>query len=1007
MSKRQQVELGLDAPTLQPAAEPVNVYYRPALPAPLLKPIIDLSPLSEVAAKIAHEQRQIQAARDKEAGKSLVTKNRSAMQAALSGIDELAPGAGAQVAAAMAGPGGAAVASAAQEAASQNRATNQDAWSRLVSKGLVPEGASPWTRVGALEAAAQDLMDRYGRELKGRLDEVSKQLDANGVPTMPADPQRVIAQTWAKYEKNPVFQDFYAQRVLNDLKPQIDSGFEGEAAAQLGKNQAEFRYQNVTQQLAGKLNDLAVSGKPWGPDAYAQLGTFQNEQMRRRSMKEVHQSTLDAIETVAANEAAIDPNLAASFLDNAMDIPSGTTTMGKDTRSAERLRELKQRYLAEAETKDHRGRADRAQVREDTIRTSVDSALNAMSEAIKNGANPIDAGNSELARIRKEGVRAGDADLTGTVASAIEQLVQNRANASAPGLSDQISARIESGDTAGLDAQMQEMLKTGALSWKDYSAQKATLAKRRDVTSVVEENPVYVRGLSDISALVPQDLPVEVRGPIQDRVEQDRRKYTSALAEYAQNLGGSDAEKAVEIRKWSEKWISDLTATRTAESASLRSSRDAAVAVIEQKHARHEDAAAEVEAAQKAGFLSRSEANGYLATSSGLAGGAWFMGRPEYTQALTTVQYKAQAAAEAFGKISDAPGQFADLLSFAQSELQSRYAARLSTDLKDVPIAQIPSRSREILGEVVDKVTKSLGDTARDRAKSLMSGGKPIGEAVTAAQDEPTGNKDALANSVKTQVAALGLDGYRQYLNLGRHAAVDPAVYKDLEGLTLKTWFHTRRPGVEDAVWAESQRIAKTNLPPEEVSAALHSMAKDLVVPWREAAAGMLVIRPSDVRIDYSTPGIPEALAEVGSEAVKAGLVPGATNNWKYTASWGAWHPTVSEIARIKGGALPGSDLQKALDKYQNLHDSAAKAQQVSIPLDKTKIDASLTPFFRTRAELREFYGSGKTVPAAAATLLGSLGRPTTLASLDSFVNDQAAAIDRTNPDSDEPKQKK
>lgn len=983
MPKRLPVELGLDTPTLTPTAEPVNTYFKPALPAPVLQPIIDLSPLSEIAAKIAHDQATIAAEKDKQAGKSAV----------LAAQQELAK-------------------------AEKGREESQSAWAKAVAAGTVPEGASPWTRVGAMEAMGQDLMDKYGRDLQSAMDSVSRTQDEQGNPVIAEDPAKVIAKVWEKYASNPVFKDFYAQRIAVDQKPKIDAGFQADAAATLGKNQAEFRYHKVTQEQAAYLNDLAVKGEPWTPEVYSKFKEWQDKQLYGRSMKEIHRSTLDAVKTVAAQEAEIDPNAAAAFIDHAMDLPSGTTTLGKDVRTGTELAELKRKYLNDGEEKNSKQRREKLQAREDTIRTAVDQALNIMSQATAQGKNPIDAGNAEIAHIRAANDGAGAyGELTGTVSDAIEQLVKNRVESSRPGLESQLQARIETGDIQGMESELQSLLTGGSLSWKGYAGLRDALARRQDVTALVEDNPVHLRGQQTIAALVPQDLPPEVRGAIQSEVEQDSVRFTQEMAEYAATLKGTNLERAPELRKWATAWIADLSAKRRAEGASLKSARDTAIQGIEQQIARHEDPSSAVQEAVQAGLLTRQEAGLYRGTAEGLAGGRWFLHQQEYTDARNVLAGIVQEKVQELGKPSEVTGQYQNMLSFAYDKLRSRYTARLSTDLKEVPLALIPEKSAAILQEVVTEVTKDIGDETRSRAQAFVAAGETFTEAVTKAQEAPAAEKSKTAtfDSIQASAKASGRTAYRAYLNQGRVAVVDPEVYEAIDGLTLDEVAHARRPVVEQTAWSEAKRLVDTQNP--QAADAAHSLARHLVIPWRDAAVGTLAIYPARLQVVEDS----KEIARMG-DALAVELIREGHQHWynfaldksQANSFWagvfgpepkGAGdtitsHAFVYDPAAIKKVALPGSRLADMADAYAGKMSLMMAQKAVKIPLDVSKIDPYLDPFVSSYADWEALADT----PAAVTALMGSLGLPTDAANREKWLVAQRQAVGRTNPDLVDPK---
>jgi len=970
MAKRPQVDLGLQEPQITPAAEPVNLYYSPSLPAPLMKQVVDLSPLSGTLAQIADAEQKKQAERDRVAGKqlyqSLSPDKTIALQQADTSLTE----------------------------AEKGRKDNQRAWASLVAKGVVPESASPWTRVGFFETAAADLMNGYSSRLNAQLESVSAAVDANGNPVAPGDAKKIISDEWNKIAGHPIFQDFYGGRVAADMKEKIDRSFEAQAADAQGAAQADFRRTQIVNSLSSTMNAWAVSGDVWSPDQYAQLSALANEQMHGRSMKDVSGAFMQAIEFVAAKENEIDPHSAVTFLRNAARIQSGNTTIGEDTRTGAKLAELRKQYETEAETREAKDRAQRINKENDTVRDAVTQALQVMSKAEVDGTSPSAAVNTFITDAQAKNTYG---DLTGRVVAELKSIAEAKADVSAPGLAEDMHRRAALGETTGMIEEAQAMLRSGKLSVKDYTGVVADVRSRTDITPILEGNDAFVAQRAALSrALTSTNVPTELRGSLDQLAADKEASFVSDAAAFAKTVAGQPDAKD-RVRSWAMDRAAKDKADYAAEEQKIVDSRKQYTTSIRTKLQRHEPAEAEIQAASDAGAITLSEAGEFGATSSLLSDWTWYKDRSEYKAAEQDIQMAAmQAVNDNFGKPGEASAQLGDMLTLSRRMLSDKYSEWLSAELPGMPTAEIAGKSRAALRTISDEVVKELGNAARERAKRLIAGGKDISSAVVEGQEAPKGAPSDY-EATAAAFATAGRPAFTQILNKGRSTIVDANIYSKLDGLSLSSWFHTRRPGVEDAVLTEAARLSKSGLDPVEVQKAAHSMAKDLVVPWQDAVSGKLTFAPSATSVYHADSLVARSFARVDVERARAGILP--TLSGLFADSGGrASAFDEGELNALAKKAVPGSPLDSAVrDAISTL--SAAKASKaVSFPFDPALVDPMTTPFFRSMSELDVWAGDGK-VGDAQSKLLGLLGRPQTPEGLAQFYKAQALAVLRTNPD--------
>lgn len=978
MPRRQQVQLGLQEPQIAPAAAPVNQYYHPSLPAPLMKHVIDLAPLSGTLSKIADAQQKKQADRDQAAGKKLYQSLDKTK------LDDLAKAEGDLT------------------DVEQGRKDNQREWSKLVAKGIVPESASPWTRVGFMETASADLMNGYHTRLMARMDEVAAATDAQGNPLMPGDHKRLIDDEWKKIAKHPIFQDFYGGRVAADMKQKIDTEFGIRAGSAQGDAQAEFRRAQVVNNLKSVMAGWTVSGDPWTPDQYAQLDAAVDNQMHLRSMKDVQGAIMAAVEFVAAHENETDPQSAVAFLENAKRIKSGTTTIGEDARTGTKLSDLKKQYEAEADRREQKDRANRINQENDTVRDAVTQGLQVISQADKNGEDSVAAINTFITEARSKNSYGA---LTGRVVASLQEIAAARVDQSVPGVSEDFHRRAALGDTQGIVEEAQALLKSHSLSVKDYNLIVADVKGRSDITPLLEGNDAFVAQRASLNrAMTSTNIPTELRADLDGLAAEKEAAFTQDAAAYAKTVVGNPEAKDL-MRTWAVERSTKDKAEYAIQEKALSDQRVSLTSAIRAKLMRHEPAELEIESALNSKAITLSEAGDFQAANSMSSDWTWYKSRSEFKEAEIDIQSAAlQAVTDNFGKPGESQAQLGDMLSLAKRKLDDRYSAWLTENLPGIATPQIAGKSREALREITDEVIKDLGNTARDRAKRLAASGKPIGEAVVEGQEEPKQAASAY-ESVAAGFGAAGRPAFRQTLDVGRNAIVSADIYSKLDGLTLDTWFHTRRPGVEDSVLEEAQRLTKSAAAPEDVQVALHSMAKDLVVPWRDAVAGKLAIYPSGEGLVYKVglfgartgdEGLIDALRAADAEARRAGvrlsgdLIPGIGVPDSMTSPAG--------LEELNRRALSGSQLSTAVSKAIGKLQLARAEKAVKVDFDPRLVDPMTTPFFYSQAELDAWVGDGN-LNAPQIQLLNTLGRPATKPSLEEFYKAQTLAVHRTNPD--------
>lgn len=475
--KRVQVADPQGPDTLHPEASPVSVFYTPHIPEPQLAPIIDLSPLSESLQRVKLQQ---QARANEVARQQGETDAVNPPPNVLEDVTQ----ATAQV-----------------DAAEADRKASQDAAAKAVAAGKITEEQNPWYAVGRQQTFARADMAKYADALKSRLSEVSDVIDPQtGLFKNPNSAQQIIADTWQKFSGSAAFQGYYGGKVMSDLKQNIDQSFQSAAAAKLAQAQVELHRQltsNEVSRVLSEWGDPTMNGDELQSRREG-LQKYVQDDMYRLGVKDVRSAFMEGAESAANSLAVSSPGDAANMLRRVKDVVIGTVPVGQDANLSSVINEHIRRFDDQQRIEDERKIHEAPEKLRMDILDAHNYFLPAIVQARESGQNPQAVFDTLVGNARKDSKWGAN---TEQVLLQTAGLPQQVAAANSGEAQDAIERMlVSSTDPKIIQQTILDSTAAGKLTPETALTLQAKAAQRQNVTTLIEENPVWSQFESTLKA---------------------------------------------------------------------------------------------------------------------------------------------------------------------------------------------------------------------------------------------------------------------------------------------------------------------------------------------------------------------------------------------------------------------------------------------------------------------------------------------------------------------------
>lgn len=710
MPRRPQVPNLPDAPETQPASSPVQTFYAPRLPAPVLQNLVDLSPLSDTLAKILDVQQQ--------------RKSEQATQMGVQAFGDATDAEKQDLANATKG----------LTDAEERRRANQEAWAKLVAKKQIPEWASPWARVGFMESSARQIVGQYARDLDKRLADVSTVIDPQtNLPKEPDRPDKIISQEWAKYADNGILSDYYGGRVGQELRQRAEEGFKDKAARAVGAQIVTVRKQQMSNEVGNNLLEWATKDSGPTPLDYEAFNQYIRVEMRLKSIADPRDVVMQGLKFAAATLANTDAGEAIRVLHQAQNIQVGNTTLGADADTGEEIAKLVERYEAQKEHDDrHELELKPAQLQED-IRSGERTYMEELLKAKNTNGSILGKYNELDARFAAEKPWGEN---TPIVRNELRKYAESLAGStfddatSFGHLEDQIALGVNLDSLAG-------QIRVAPLSGESKAKLQKQLEARSNnaVTDLLENNPGYVNTLNRLSAAA--HLP-GVSPEIGARYAQDDEtafvQLQRSAVEYAKSIAGQPGAVNL-MREWADKQITPLVADRQKRNADILSHRTEAFQKVADVIAHRGDATPLL--SQNAQWLTLEERQGLQKQSDNESNRTRFFSTEPFQQAEEELQHAISVKLDELGEPVNSALRDAWTADFKR-ELRGKASAWLTENLPKMAPKDQLDLFNQAMGEISGEVFKSVSGKDVSAMSDKMKAGKSFTEVVESERENAT-----------------------------------------------------------------------------------------------------------------------------------------------------------------------------------------------------------------------------------------------------------------------------
>lgn len=510
---------------LQPAAAPVNVYFPPTLPQPVLDSVLDLAPLSQTLANIAvsHAQEQKQLEEQRLVGEAADPEKLRRF------VD---PGPDAQY------------------------------WAQQLREGKIDPTESPYFYVVQKGVAGRRLAHLYQQkmlEFQDRLTTVNDGLNSE-IQTPIGEAQMTFDQAHAEAMKfiseSPAYSDPLVRGEFQAAIMDWGQSYQLRVDGLLREANKAFVEKGLTEEMVSLLQTRMEDG--WQPgDAEALRAWDKSLRVTNPSVKDPRNIIVNAALAQASNLSRQRMNGEAyALLNRVAEIEIGGMTLGENPAFAGALDEALDHYEREL---DYEGesfvREDRRKEAEALVR-GEDLWLPALNQAREANEDPLAAVSALFDQIRAGFPEYGEDIVEAATAAAH---TAKRAQYSDPEATEALSQAYADGDVNRLalayEVYGRGLLPEDRMRWRDI-----VLAERSRTTDL-DRNQVWSSAREAIAREQRQAVTEKVDGLVQAQADQEISDLISTWEKGARGRVGNIAtpEGAKEFSDWVERGSTEIT----------------------------------------------------------------------------------------------------------------------------------------------------------------------------------------------------------------------------------------------------------------------------------------------------------------------------------------------------------------------------------------------------------------------------------------------------------------
>lgn len=728
--KRVQVDNPVTPPPITPAAEPVNTYYRPKIPAPALQTIIDLSPLSETFANIADAEQK-----------------RTAREAALAGAADAESLTEKQLQDFISGA----------VDAKDELTKNQEAYAKKIANGELEPYASPHFAKAYMQTVGRRAAMRYAGELESLVASASAATDGNGEPAPPADLAELKAKAWEKYAKSPFMQDRFSAEQAVALKNEADVRFDAAVLRARGQARLEFVQKETVNELTQFMRDTLTSpGHTLSDEQRAQVWGFLTERVRRGNIGDPKAVLFSATRALASQmEAEGDLDGAVEFLRNARGLSVGNTTLGKDAKTSIDMNTM----IEQMENRRDQELLSSERVRNAEIEDAKDAAsktwLKGMLEARSRGISAASyVASLTPAALAENAFGPRTAEAVQWMQAVAAESDRTQASVGAETANRLVLEAYRGGDVPALTRELHALAEVGTVSAGVALDTLGKLQAAGDVTEFLERSPVYSGYARDIEAATRSvtGLPEPVQTAFDTEVRSILDQYTSGVAAIARANRANPALIESETRKLGKEALTAVTQRKQ----EIETRRQQAEVELNDAVQRGRTTTALLE--KHADVLSADRRRQWQDAGDRAARKEEFWSSDDWRQSTTLLEATVQDELANLGSLEKIDGARAslDVLQYAKTNAEAWIAANQSkyTTAELLPLFRVALRD-----EIMPAAEKYLKDSVKPRGVARSAQKDNLELAGTLAQ----GDRKAVAKALTDPARLPGVsDDYRE-----------------------------------------------------------------------------------------------------------------------------------------------------------------------------------------------------------------------------------------------------
>lgn len=699
MAKRIQVQDPTRGPQqIQPAAQPVDLYYRPTLKEPTLHNIYDFGPLSR-------ELRDL-----------LVNTANAKGDAAISE---------------------------GESAAAQNPGKDyREVFGKLVREGKIPEAASPLFQRGYMQASARSVVGEYHDRLLQRVAEVTSLTDKEGLPNKPVDPNAILSEEWEKLAQNPALQNFYGRQVASELKQRVDEDFKTKAAGARAQAVADSFKTMLSNEIAQQVGMLQQKDEvtPGDIQSLTDLITnraYDNNVKEPRAVAWAGMSL--AIKHIANTAGATE---ALRMLDTVADVKVAGLALGKDADVGNDLENLKLSLIRQQQHDNDDSMQRKNDQRREAMLTGKEQWLPKLLDAYQKRGNIVQVRDELRDQITNDATYGEFGPLVAQEMFDYADALTSRQGSNPKTVTD-LNAHIAAGRFDEADALLRSAINTGDIQGEDVFRFDQRIEGQRSLGSKLQTDPEFQTTLQFLGDSNIRDMAPE----IQERADLDRQKdqeeWRQAAAAKMQSLAGAN-DAAEQFRVFSSEWRTNHGGMRRAVETTMREKKKAADDAVTAKNSRFLDASDTINSAYEAGVYTTAQRDQLLDKNEARTNRSSWYRSPDVQFELTAIENEVTKSED----ITDEKTKRL-LTGTLIRQFQDKWNSLLTEKLPNTEPRYVESLLREVARESGDEVLSGLGASKKRLTEKVTAGEEPV---KAGAEQAETLNDKRNANSWESTV---------------------------------------------------------------------------------------------------------------------------------------------------------------------------------------------------------------------------------------------------------------